>query len=228
MYLFFHLKKSQGNLDGDIVTSPDEDVVTSPSSPHPLTQSLSINGELVETIDLDDINIHDFATFEKEQILSPDFKASIRRRGNNVGENENEDRKMSFVDAAKHVQIAKSVLNRWPKRPRSRHHSSSSEDIVEDSESEEIKTTVNNNVPISDDCLSAGTTESELSHSSEVSESPEKINTNLGTGLTNIKHESIETTEHEHVSKSSPSTENSTLMGKEKKRKSRNCPCVVL
>ncbi|CAC5356008.1 E3.1.3.56 [Mytilus coruscus] len=191
VFLFFHLKKSQGNLEDSVVSS---------QSPLPLAKSLSINGNIIDPIDLEDINIHDFAQFESEHGLSSDFKASIRKRGSGIElTRPNGDRKMSFVEAAKHVQKVRSVLLRWPNRPRSRHHSSSSEDM-KDSDSEEIKSNYyNNNIANSEDCLSANTTESDVSESP--SNSPIKINTNPGIGNTNTKHVSIETAEHdEHVS----------------------------
>ncbi|XP_063435125.1 inositol polyphosphate-5-phosphatase A-like isoform X1 [Mytilus trossulus] len=214
IFLFFHLKKSQGNLEDSVVSS---------QSPLPLAKSLSINGNIVDPVDLEDINIHDFAQFESEQGLSPEFKKSIRTRGSGIElSRPNGDRKMSFVEAAKHVQKVRSVLRQWPKRPRSRHHSSSSEDNI-DSDNDEIKSNENNNIAGSEDCRSENTTVSDVSESP--SNSPIKINTNPGIGNTNIKHVSIETAEHdEHVSLVKPRTENSTqkIDGK------RHCPCVVL
>ncbi|XP_071168929.1 inositol polyphosphate-5-phosphatase A-like isoform X1 [Mytilus edulis] len=216
VFLFFHLKKSQGNLEDSVVSS---------QSPLPLAKSLSINGNIIDPIDLEDINIHDFAQFESEQGLSPEFKSSIRKRGSGIElARPNGDRKMSFVEAAKHVQKVRSVLRQWPKRPRSRHHSSSSEDM-NDSDSDEIKSNENNNIAGSEDCLSENTTVSDVSESPSNSPIKLQINTNPGIGNTNTKHVSIETAEHdEHVSLVKPRTENSTqkIDGK------RHCPCVVL
>lgn len=216
MFLFFHLKKSQGNLEDSVVSS---------QSPLPLAKSLSINGNIIDPIDLEDINIHDFAQFESEQGLSPEFKKSIRKRGSGIElTRPNGDRKMSFVEAAKHVQKVRSVLRQWPKRPRSRHHSSSSEDMI-DSDSDEIKSNDNNNIAGSEDCLSENTTVSDVSESPSNSPIKLQINTNPGIGNTNTKHVSIETAEHdEHVSLVKPRTENSTQKIDEK----RHCPCVVL
>lgn len=48
---------------------------------HPrLTKVISINGEEVDTSNMDCVNIHDFATFEQEQYLTNEFNTSIRRR----------------------------------------------------------------------------------------------------------------------------------------------------
>ena len=43
-------------------------------------RGLSINGEVVPERDLDCINIHDFAVFEKEQDLIPEFRVTIKSR----------------------------------------------------------------------------------------------------------------------------------------------------
>lgn len=218
MYLFFLLKKSQGNDDNNVV---------SPRTSQRVSKALSINGEVVNVINLEDINIHDFAKFESEQGLKPEFKASIRKRGSGI----ELSRKMSFVEAAKHVQTVRSVLRRWPKRPRSRHHSSSSEDMIEESDNEtDTSVNVNNNKPINEDCLSSHTIESEISPSEE-SQNNSPIKTNQGSGNTNAKHESVEhvdsntfsTTEHD--SNIRLRTERSSLVQKERKRL---CPCVVL
>lgn len=217
VYLFFLLKKSQGNHDDSIV---------SPRTTQRLSKALSINGEVIDAINLDDINIHDFAKFESEQGLSPEFKASIRKHGSGI----ELPRKMSFVEAAKHVQAVRSVLLRWPKRPRSRHHSSSSEDMIEESDNElDTPINVNNNKPINEDCLSSHTTESEISPSEE-SQNNSPIKTNQSSGNTNVKHELVEhvdsnTGVSEHDSNVRPRTERSSLVQKERKRL---CPCVVL
>lgn len=215
--MFFLLKKSQGNHDDSIV---------SPRTTQRLSKALSINGEVIDAINLDDINIHDFAKFESEQGLSPEFKASIRKHGSGI----ELPRKMSFVEAAKHVQAVRSVLLRWPKRPRSRHHSSSSEDMIEESDNElDTPINVNNNKPINEDCLSSHTTESEISPSEE-SQNNSPIKTNQSSGNTNVKHELVEhvdsnTGVSEHDSNVRPRTERSSLVQKERKRL---CPCVVL
>lgn len=101
--------------------------------------TLSVNGEDMSDVEIDQLNIHDFATFEREQELEPDFRVSIRSRSipeNHFPENGSSPHslgkpRISFHDVAKQVISVESVLMRWP-RP-SRHHSSSSEDFVETS-----------------------------------------------------------------------------------------------
>lgn len=122
-------------------------------------RGLSINGEIVPERDLDCINIHDFAVFEKEQDLIPEFRVSIKSRSSAssdgrssiVGSPGDEGgrgfllasatpqmdetkvaRTPSFKRIAQQVRMVEKVLLRWPCRPRSRHHSSSSEDFCED------------------------------------------------------------------------------------------------
>lgn len=122
-------------------------------------RGLSINGEIVPERDLDCINIHDFAVFEKEQDLIPEFRVSIKSRSSassdglspNVVSSGDEGgkgfrlagaspqtgetkvtRTPSFKHIAQQVRMVEKVLLRWPCRPRSRHHSSSSEDLCED------------------------------------------------------------------------------------------------
>ncbi|XP_069140061.1 inositol polyphosphate-5-phosphatase A-like isoform X1 [Argopecten irradians] len=130
VYLYLHIKRSQGNgLPTLELGAPRRT----------LTKSLSINGEVVEVDHVEDINIHDFATFEKEQHLLPEFKNSIRQKRYSAPEHREKDklfqqmgRKPSFQEIAKTVQAVEKVLIRWPRRSRHRHHSSSSEDDLDE------------------------------------------------------------------------------------------------
>lgn len=89
---------------------------------------------------MEEINIHDFATFEKEQHLLPEFKNSIRQKqratipiaGSKNKLFQQVGRKPSFQEIAKTVQAVEKVLIRWPRRSRSHHHSSSSEDDLDE------------------------------------------------------------------------------------------------
>ena len=100
------------------------------------SRTLSINGELCEGIDLNKpkvdlsaVNIHDYAMFEKEDNLIPEFKASIKNKRETSASEAPLQRQRSFKVVAKRVIQMEKVLLKWPKRrPRSRHHSSSSED----------------------------------------------------------------------------------------------------
>ncbi|KAK7488701.1 hypothetical protein BaRGS_00019998 [Batillaria attramentaria] len=141
--LYLRLKPGKGNpLDDSFVS-----VVDLPAR----KRGLSINGERVPERDLDCINIHDFAVFEKEQELIPEFRVSIKSRSSGSsegqspigpvgGEGEGEAlvppppkvaRTPSFKRIAQQVRVVERVLLRWPRRPRSRHHSSSSEDYCD-------------------------------------------------------------------------------------------------
>ena len=114
-----------------------------PSLPSPTRISrrntLSVNGEDMSDIEIDQVNIHDYAIFEREQELEPDFRVSIRSRSypenhypkNGSSPNLVEKPRVSFHDIAKQVISVESVLMRWPRS--TRHHSSSSEDDTETS-----------------------------------------------------------------------------------------------
>ena len=117
------------------------------------------------------MNIHDYATFEKEEQLIPEFRTSIKSK---TGRPQLEDgglkRKSSFKDVARQVISMESVLLKWPRRPRSRHHSSSSEDIAEDEQNRGRNRT-------QDDNSSVYTDTSELSDIEDLGRdlSPEEI-----------------------------------------------------
>lgn len=94
----------------------------------------------MDNILLDNVSIHDYATFEQEHLLPPDFLTSIRHKCLNTSaesnsassENNNSSplkKKKSFLECAQQVRKYEGVLLRWPKR--TRHHSSSSEESVE-------------------------------------------------------------------------------------------------
>ncbi|KAK3599450.1 hypothetical protein CHS0354_036468 [Potamilus streckersoni] len=123
------LKKGKGKFSS--VSSVD----SQPSRPK-LTQKLSINGEDMDMVSLEDINIHDFAKFAKEQELLPEFRTSIKRKETSekreiCSTSLSVLQKSSFSDIASRVVSMEKVLLRWPRRSRERHHSSSSEDFSE-------------------------------------------------------------------------------------------------
>ncbi|XP_023929969.1 type I inositol 1,4,5-trisphosphate 5-phosphatase isoform X1 [Lingula anatina] len=131
IYLYFNLKHNAGKMP-ELVPEPQP-------SPHiPLRKILSINGEEVEPEKLDEINIHDYATFEKEQTLHPITRQSFKRKGDSEGMNGR-----SFHDIARDVMKEAGVLSYWKTHPgyssvrRNRHHSSSSEDELSESQLEE-------------------------------------------------------------------------------------------
>ncbi|GFS27244.1 type I inositol-1,4,5-trisphosphate 5-phosphatase [Elysia marginata] len=117
-------------------------------------RTLSINGEKVvgflgskgseaekaQDVDWSLVNIHDYAKFEQEKYLMPDFRNSIKKLevegerssvtvGNISGKPPIMTRKRSFKEMACKVKTMEKVLKMWPRRPKSRHHSSSSEDF---------------------------------------------------------------------------------------------------
>ncbi|BFY98222.1 hypothetical protein BsWGS_01261 [Bradybaena similaris] len=145
-YLFIHMKPGKGNSEQQKQSLPDSST-TKPLSPLDRKRTLSINGELIESVDfsinevdLSTINIHDYAVFEKEHALIPEFRQSIKNRklsdkaGEKSGGSELSQptvtRTRSFQEVAKQVRTMEMVLLQWLKRPSSRHHSSSSEDFA--------------------------------------------------------------------------------------------------
>ncbi|KAK3094842.1 hypothetical protein FSP39_006936 [Pinctada imbricata] len=177
VYLFLHLKRSQGN--SSVPSSPVD------PSKSPLRNSLSINGEVMDSSNIDSINIHDFAVFEEETALLPEFKNSVRlkQRPSNTQQNlhvntkPTVERKASFQEIASKVLSMEKVLMRWPKsklRPRDRHHSSSSEDDLHtDTDSKESMSNIDGKL----DNASTHTSQSEISLTDPSGEggSPERV-----------------------------------------------------
>lgn len=167
VYLSILLKKGKGN---NFEIQPQ----SSKKLRNKLSSSISVNGERVDT-EHEEVNIHDYATFEKEEQLIPEFRISIKsRRGSTLSreksvEDDGLTRKSSFKDVARQVVSMENVLKKWPRRPRSRHHSSSSEDIAEDEE--------NKDVDLTPDDISVHTDTSELSDSEDINRdlAPEEI-----------------------------------------------------
>lgn len=151
------MKPGKGNSEQQKQSLPDSSTTT-PLSPLDRKRTLSINGELIESVDfsiadvdLTTINIHDYAVFEKEHVLIPEFRQSIknRKQSDKAGEKSGESqltpsqptvtRTRSFQEVAKQVRTMEMVLLQWLKRPSSRHHSSSSEDFaLEESENASV------------------------------------------------------------------------------------------
>ncbi|XP_046565932.1 inositol polyphosphate-5-phosphatase A-like [Haliotis rubra] len=130
VYLSLHLKPGKGNLNES----------RSSSTKSPRKKVLSINGEHFESDDITDINIHDYAVFEKENDLVPEFRTSIRTRtesGTLIPDSlepvPTKVRRKSFQEIAMQVRTCQKILRQWP-RIRVRHHSSSSEDFTDDHE----------------------------------------------------------------------------------------------
>lgn len=143
MYLLLRLKKGKGKQ------VPPFDTQTSIERRKLLAHKISINGETVDYAQ-DELNIHDYAKFEKADELIPEFRFSIKSKGpgmlvrqkesvdedghsqqnddtNNSGEVPKKTR--SFQNIARQVCLMETALMKWPRR--TRHHSSSSEDEKE-------------------------------------------------------------------------------------------------
>lgn len=157
VYLSLLLKKGKGK---DLEFQPQ----SSKKLRERLSTSLSINGEIID-MDNEVVNIHDYATFEKEEQLIPEFRVSIKSKHKRSISREDAvggelKRKSSFKNVAKQVVSMESVLLKWPRRPRTRHHSSSSEDVAEDEDTGHRKMTQEDNISVHTDT-------SELSDSEE-------------------------------------------------------------
>lgn len=166
VYLLLHLKKGKGK------DAPMLNTQSSVERRKMLAHKISINGETVD-FQHEQINIHDFAEFEKSEQLIPEFRYSIKskaptplfrqaRLSEEVGDEivteevQTPRKTKSFQDIARQVYLMENALARWPRRPRSRHHSSSSEDIVEDEDN-------SNSDRVDADDISVHTDVSELS-----------------------------------------------------------------
>ena len=142
------LKKGKGN------ETPSYDSQTSVERRKILAHKISINGETVDYAQ-DELNIHDYAEFERSDELIPEFRLSIKSKGpppkltrqkqsldegtGVSGENEantsasavSPKKTRSFQNIARQVCLMEHALKMWPGRNRERHHSSSSEDLVD-------------------------------------------------------------------------------------------------
>lgn len=169
VYLLLRLKKGKGN------ETPAYDTQSSVERRKKLAYKISINGNTIDFLH-QHINIHDFAEFEKTEQLIPEFRLSIKsktphplvRQAKLSEEGDDSSKKTdSFRDVARQVFLMENALARWPRRPRSRHHSSSSEDLVEDESGVEA------------DDISVHTDVSELSETEDLKAGPGNNNTNL-------------------------------------------------
>ena len=123
IYLHFRLKNGTGNDSG----VPD---------PKPtLRKVISVNGEALECPDFSDLDIHDNATFEKEEHLPDTFFNSLRRRSRTSGGGVGSlPRRRSFSELARSVIQAEGVVLAFRNFRTSRRHSSSSESSNDESE----------------------------------------------------------------------------------------------
>ncbi|WAR21834.1 I5P1-like protein [Mya arenaria] len=142
VYLLLWLRKGKGNQQAPF------DTQTSFERRKKLSKKISINGETID-FQKGKINIHDYANFEKSEELIPEFRLSIKtkegsslKRQHNISGDSAENsrdaqgvtKKPSFHEIAQRVLLMESALMKWPNRPRTRHHSSSSEDLMDSDE----------------------------------------------------------------------------------------------
>lgn len=96
---------------------------------HRLRKVISINGEEVSAASIQDINIHDFTVFEREQYITRKFMSTIRRKEGRGTRSISEilgseiEKKSSFKDIARNVIRADNVLRAMQHY----HHRSDSE-----------------------------------------------------------------------------------------------------
>ena len=146
VYLLLRLKKGKGN------ETPSYDSQTSVERRKILAHKISINGETVDYAQ-DELNIHDYAEFERSDELIPEFRLSIKSKGpppkltrqkqsldegtGVSGENEantsasavSPKKTRSFQNIARQVCLMEHALKMGPGRNHKKRHSSSSEDL---------------------------------------------------------------------------------------------------
>lgn len=111
------LRYNTGNTDSS---------VDHPRSLHlPIKKVISINGEEVEVSSLDDINIHDYASFEQEEHITGKFMSTIRRKSGGL------EKVPSFKNVVKDVMRAEKIMKAM------RHYSHRSDSEPEDTEDED-------------------------------------------------------------------------------------------
>lgn len=94
-------------MDIAYVSSVDSSV----NPKQPLKKVISINGEMVDANDIDSVNIHDFTTFEQEDLFTGRFMSLIRRKTYPQSGDKKELRKqLSFQEVAREVVRAEHVL----------------------------------------------------------------------------------------------------------------------
>ena len=78
----------------------------------PVQKVISINGEVVDVEDMEYINIHDFATFEQEEVMSQKFIKTFRRKLDSPTRESSLSRKghMSFRQIAQQVLMKENVI----------------------------------------------------------------------------------------------------------------------
>ncbi len=78
IFLNIRLRSGQGKESG--MDSPFVSVDAEVFAKQPLRKVISINGEIVDASDLDNMDIHDYSTFEQEDLLTGKFISKIRRK----------------------------------------------------------------------------------------------------------------------------------------------------
>lgn len=255
VYLLLWLKKGKGN-------SLSYDSQSSIARRRQLSKVISINGEMMD-FNNEGLNIHDYANFEKSEDLIPEFRLSIKSKGGSLtrqqrvaddktcpnGSEESLRRKApSFQNIARQVRLMESALLKWQgRRPRSRHHSSSSEDMVDSVDSDnDSRQADEDKVSVNTDVSDVPVEESEVGLEVKDEESPK--NGNQTSFKTEIKQTESEPRQRKSAAQSSDVIDN--VVNKDARpthmhekplsvhehgsvprpgRKKRRCPyCVVL
>ena len=115
----------------------------------PLKKVISINGEEVDSSDMESINIHDFAQFEREQHITNEFFSTIKRRSESSEQDLNSPtrksvhRQRSFKDVARDVIKLDQVLKAFKHYAHRSDSEVSDDDDVIDNDNKKLL--VNNN-----------------------------------------------------------------------------------
>ncbi|KAH3787856.1 inositol polyphosphate-5-phosphatase A-like [Dreissena polymorpha] len=246
VYLLLRLKKGKGNKNLSYYTQ------SSIERRKMLSKTISINGETVEFRG-DKLNIHDFANFEKTEELMPEFRMSIKTKaapadgdgesmveGSDTNGSSSTTRKTpSFHDIARQVCRMESALLKWPHTPRTRHHSSSSEDMKSD---DDIDSKVSDQMSVETDVLKIESDVNDVAVDlkplySEGKDSDlrqrKKLTSKNNVGAALSENQDVETNEYLHEQNSCVKHEHESVAGDVDKpatgRRRIRCPfCVVM
>ena len=149
IYLNIRLRNGQGNqgMDSTFIS------VDTPVNPkEPLKKVISINGEIVDATDIENMNIHDFTTFEQEQLLTGKLK---RRMTYPQTTEKSELRKqLSFQEVARDVVRIENVIIAF------KHYKHRSDSDTEDSDDDCGKKELQSSTGVQIHVLSPSTTNS--------------------------------------------------------------------
>lgn len=137
IYLNFKLRHGAGNAD------ETDGVPSALATKKLLKKVISINGEEVDTSDMDQVNIHDYAQFAQEEHITSKFFSTIRRKTFPDGTKPPLKEQLSFQFVAREILRAESVLAAL----KHYSHRSDSESEIETSELETEEEDLTDNRP---------------------------------------------------------------------------------